>query len=246
MARGTAGKRDRVLSDEELRAFWRASVGWQHPFSLMLRYVLLTAARRDEAAEMQWSELTRLEAPEGHLWMIPAGRYKTKVDFDLPLSEAARTVLIATPLLSELRKAATERGEDPEKVTPKQGFVFTTGGRTGLAGFSKFKRRFDARMLAELRHTAARRAESLDDVTLERWTTHDLRRTARSLMTRAGIEPDHAERVLGHVIPGVRQVYDRHSYLGEKYRAVEALAAQVERILNPTDNVVPLRGKTAG
>jgi integrase len=116
MARGTAGKRDRVLSDEELRAFWRASVGWQHPFSLMLRYVLLTAARRDEAAEMQWSELTRFEAPEGHLWMIPAGRYKTKVDFDLPLSGAAWAVLIATPLLSELRKAATERGEDPDAV----------------------------------------------------------------------------------------------------------------------------------
>jgi hypothetical protein len=34
-----------------------------------------------------------------------------------------------------------------------------------------------------------------------RWTLHDLRRTARSLMSRAGIDQHTAERVLGHAIP---------------------------------------------
>lgn len=43
------------------------------------------------------------------------------------------------------------------------------------------------------------------------WTLHDLRRTARSLMSRAGIRPDIAERVLGHAIRGVEGTYDRHS-----------------------------------
>jgi integrase len=33
------------------------------------------------------------------------------------------------------------------------------------------------------------------------WVIHDLRRTARSLMARAGIRPDVAERVLGHAFP---------------------------------------------
>jgi integrase len=32
------------------------------------------------------------------------------------------------------------------------------------------------------------------------WQLHDLRRTARSLMSRAGVRPDIAERVLGHAI----------------------------------------------
>jgi hypothetical protein len=73
------------------------------------------------------------------------------------------------------------------------------------------------------------------------WTLHDLRRTARSLMSRAGILSDHAERCLGHVIGGVRGVYDRHEFHAEKKRAYEALAAQIERIVNPQDNVVPLR-----
>jgi integrase len=72
------------------------------------------------------------------------------------------------------------------------------------------------------------------------WTLHDLRRTARSLMSRAGISSDHAERALGHVIDGVRSVYDRHKYLAEKQRAFEALAALVEQILNPAPNVTQL------
>jgi integrase len=74
------------------------------------------------------------------------------------------------------------------------------------------------------------------------WVLHDLRRTARSLMSRASVSSDIAERVLGHVIPGVRGVYDRYAYVDEKRDALERLASVVERILNPPDgNVVELR-----
>jgi hypothetical protein len=61
------------------------------------------------------------------------------------------------------------------------------------------------------------------------------------LLSRAGIDADIAERCLGHTIGGVRSVYYRHEYEQEKRRAFEALAAQIERILNPpSDNVVGL------
>ena len=72
------------------------------------------------------------------------------------------------------------------------------------------------------------------------WVIHDLRRTARSLMARAGVRSDIAERALGHVIPGVEGVYDRHAYFEEKAAALEALAALVARILQPADNVVAI------
>jgi integrase len=67
------------------------------------------------------------------------------------------------------------------------------------------------------------------------WTLHDLRRTARSLMSRAGVRPDIAERVLGHAIRGVEGVYDRHQYSQEKARALSALAWQIASILAPQD-----------
>src|ERR1700730_5823910 len=44
----------------------------------------------------------------------------------------------------------------------------------------------------------------------EPWVIHDLRRTARSLLSRAGVSSEVAERVLGHVIPGIEAVYNRH------------------------------------
>ncbi|MDB5410550.1 MAG: hypothetical protein JWL84_5462 [Rhodospirillales bacterium] len=62
------------------------------------------------------------------------------------------------------------------------------------------------------------------------------------MVSGAGVSSDIGERVLGHVIPGVRGVYDRHAYLDEKRDALERLAGVVERVLSPPDaSVVELR-----
>jgi integrase len=75
---------------------------------------------------------------------------------------------------------------------------------------------------------------------LPHWTTHDLRRTARSLLSRAGVQTEISELVLGHSIKGIQRVYDRHDYFDEKGEALAKLATLIERILNPTENVVAL------
>jgi integrase len=62
------------------------------------------------------------------------------------------------------------------------------------------------------------------------WRLHDLRRTARSLMSRAGVLNDHAELVLGHARPGVEGIYDLHQYPTEKADALRRLASLIERI----------------
>jgi integrase len=73
------------------------------------------------------------------------------------------------------------------------------------------------------------------------WTLHDLRRTARSLMSRAGVSSEHAERVMGHAIVGVEGIYDRHSYKAEKAHALARLAGLIERILHaPGADVIEL------
>jgi integrase len=77
------------------------------------------------------------------------------------------------------------------------------------------------------------------------WTLHDCRRSCRSLMSRAGVNSEHAERCLGHVIGGVEGVYDRHHYLPEMKRAYDALAALIERIANPPKGNVTLMKKRA-
>ena len=64
-----------------------------------------------------------------------------------------------------------------------------------------------------------------------------------SFIGSTGVEPDHAERALGHVIGGVRGTYDRHAFREEKSRAFIALEAQIALILSPSASVIRLRGR---
>ena len=65
-------------------------------------------------------------------------------------------------------------------------------------------------------------------------------------MSRAGANPDHAERCLGHIIGGVRGVYDRWAFLDEKAHVLKLLAQQIETIVNPpAGNVTKFRKRRA-
>ena len=63
------------------------------------------------------------------------------------------------------------------------------------------------------------------------WTLHDLRRTAATLMERAGVLPHVIEATLNHTIPGVAGVYRRHNFIEEKKAAMEGLASLVLEIV---------------
>jgi integrase len=195
MKRGRANARSRILTDDELRAIWRAANGGG-VFGAFVKVLLLTAARRNEAVYARRSEIS------GSEWLIPASRYKTKIDHLIPLSGAA---------LAQLPSGAGD-------------FIFSANGKQAIGWLTG-------------------RKAALDEASgVTGWTIHDLRRTARSLMSRAGVPSDHAERALGHVIRGVRGVYDRHEYLEEKRQAFDALAALIERIVSGTQaDVVPMR-----
>ncbi len=191
--------RSRILADDELKRVWEAAGEGRGVFPAFIKFLLLTAARRSEAARMTFSEI------EGGDWVLPASRNKTKQELVRPLSKAAREVLASLPRF--------ENGT----------YVFTSDGRRALGGFSKFKRAFDKQC------------------GVSGWTLHDCRRSARSLMSRAGVSDNHAERCLGHIIGGVKGIYDRHRYRDEMLRAYEALAAQIARIVSPQPNVVALK-----
>ena len=191
-------RRQRILRDDELRAVWQAIEDQPNVFGRLVQFLLLTATRRNEAAHMRQRELS------GREWTIPRERYKTGMEFVIPLSAASKVILDKTPRLG-------------------REFVFTNDGKHPINGFSVLKSKFD------------------EACGVTGWTLHDLRRTARSLMSRAGVPSDHAERCLGHVMPGIRGTYDRHEYANEKRRAFEALASLLERILDPKANVTPLR-----
>ena len=211
--------RTRILSDDEIRILWPV-LDEAGTFGALARTLLLTAQRRDEVAHMQHNEIGR----EG-IWAIPAERYKTKRPNFVPLSKAALAVIAAQP-----------KHEDCN-------YVFPSRAKTPYSGFGKSKAKLDKAVFAVMKKQARKGAKVEP---MPNWTLHDLRRTAKTLMVRAGVRPDISERVLGHVIAGVEGTYDRHSYEDEKRDALEKLAEMVERILNPLpSNVQSLNERRA-
>jgi integrase len=81
-------KRERVLSDDELAAIWRATAG-AGPFNGIVRLLILTGQRREEVAGMAWAEVS----DDFSIWTIPASRAKNGATHIVPLSMLAQDLL---------------------------------------------------------------------------------------------------------------------------------------------------------
>jgi integrase len=136
-------ERERVLTDDEIKAIWQATEGGG-TFNLIVRGLLLTGQRRDEVARMERTEL----ASDMSLWTLPSDKAKNGAEHLVPLSQQARAVIEAAPRV--LREEG-ERGPD---------FVFRGEGGV-FSGWSKSKARLDKRSsvvdwtLHDLRRTCA-------------------------------------------------------------------------------------------
>jgi hypothetical protein len=119
------------------------------------------------------------------------------------------------PVVRPLSKAAFDIVRAQPQIGESQ-FVFTRTGRAAVTlNDMRLKRLFD------------------DIVDVHDWTIHDLRRTARSLLSRLRVSYDIAELMLGHRLPGglIRRTYDQFKYHDQLREAADRLAAEVERIV---------------
>lgn len=118
---GAGVARDRLLTDAEIGAIWRAACAMPEPAGPFVRLALLTLARREEVAAMRWTEIS----PDQTLWTLPAHRMKRGQAHAVALTDAAREALGAVTRIE---------GQD---------LIFTTTGKTPISGFSKFKAKLD-------------------------------------------------------------------------------------------------------
>src|SRR5215831_9729172 len=103
-------------------------------------------------------------------------------------------------------------------------YFFAGRGQRHMSASGLFKAKFDAKLPSDMPD----------------WRLHDLRRTARSLMSRAKVSSKDAERVMGHSLPGVEGTYDRYAYFDEKSEALQRLADLIDGIVHPRENIVPM------
>lgn len=221
---GERGSRDRVLTDDEIRAFWTATSKIPYPFGPLYRLLFLTGSRRNEVSDAAREELALRE----NLWTVPKERMKGKITHHVPLVPSTAAIFEALPLQSA------------------GSFLFsTTSGEKPVSGFSKAKVILDREMLVALKALAEERGDDPASVTLKPFVIHDLRRTARTRMAQLGIAEHVAEAVIAHKKSGVNAVYNQWDYLDAKRDALERWAGAVRAIVEPApDNVISISTAT--
>jgi integrase len=207
MKRGVKVTRDRVLNDGELRMIWQAA-GDAGSFGALVKMALLTGQRRAKLISMKWDDV------RDGCWHVPQEHIREKL---------AGGSLVLPKLALEILET------QPHFVSNSH--IFPGASGASVLSIGRHKKSFNAQLVAMGWAHIARKPDASPD-----WSVHDLRRTARSLMSRkeTGISRDAAERVLGHVVgSATERIYDRDPYIEVKAEALAALAALIERIISP-------------
>lgn len=196
-------RRQRVLSDAELHAVWQAAE------ELKLRGISKEGGMTAigvYAWFIQFLLLTGVRRENG----ARAQWHEVTPDRYIVPPERYKT---DKHLVVPLSSAAQDLLATMPKLSKR--WLFSTG---------KPKKKFDERVIEILRR---------DDphAKLKGWTVHDLRRTARTLMSRAGVPYDIAERCIGHSLGAMQETYDVYAYFEQKQQAFEALAQLIKRIV---------------
>ena len=114
--------RERVLTEHELAAIWRACDDTD--YGRIVRLLILTGCRRKEIGGMAWSEIPDLELAK---WTLPARRSKNKRAHTLPLMPMALDIIRSVP-----RQVSRDH-------------LFGDTGRDGFASWGDGKRALDLR-----------------------------------------------------------------------------------------------------
>jgi integrase len=209
----TAGTR--ILSDQEIRLFWRRSL--LSPVSrgagLAMRLQLLTGARPSEAAEIDLRELKALDDAGNASWIIPGERTKNKRPHLIPLSQMA---------LEVVQDGLEIIDEDDEFLFP-----------------SPIKRTapIDGHALAVAMRRMAE-SDKLSGPGSKTWkadppTPHDLRRTFATRLAELGVPKEDRDACLNHTPTDVgSKHYDLYERAKEKRAAVNLWARTVGDILS--------------
>jgi integrase len=227
--------RDRYLTEDEIRLFWRACDRIGDPTGRMFKTALVTLQRRGEVAGLLRSELGELEyrardpkggrdvLTNGAAWLLPAERTKRGVAHTVPLSALARELIDGAPLLEVNGKPADH--------------VFLSGqrGDAPVTGWSKFKYRLD-REIGKLIAEGADEPYDSKRHAMAPWHLHDLRATGATYMEmdRLGVPRPVISRILNHSEGDGRSMtakYTRHKWDREAAEALDAWAVELSRIV---------------
>jgi integrase len=216
-ARVKRTQRERHLSESEIRALWQATEELDPVTGGTWRLILLTGQRPGSVKAMRREDLA-LDGAE-RFWLIPARYMK---------SGKPHRVHLSAPAWREIARLDEITGGSPwvfESPRPRM-----RGGRV--------PKRWNARATSgHLEHLQAstralnRRVAEIIGHRIEPFTPHDLRRTAATLLSEAGVAHDVIDKLQAHALEGVRKVYIRAELEARTREALDVLGRELARIL---------------
>jgi integrase len=210
--------RERVLTEEEIKTFWKNLDGCyvSDDVQRALKLILVTGQRPGEVAGMHAREI------EGRWWTIPSERakngrahrvYLTDTALDLIGNIDSKSYVFPTP------RKANEKPVDAHAlaVAVRRNLAFDTVDVKG-------------------------KKSKVNRLGVEHFTPHDLRRTAATFMAQMGVMDEVIDSVLNHAKQGVIRVYNQYRYDREKQAALESWSRKLESMVKDTEsNVIPFR-----
>ncbi len=223
-------ERDRVLSDDELRALWlavpHARMAPRSAASIWL--VLATGCRVGEAMAARWEHVDTA----ARTWHLPDT--KNQRDHTIHLSDFA---LRQVATLASLRELGANGQPCP--------WLFPATDRAQPVCIKSFGKQLADRQREPERRMSGR-SKATESLALPggKWTAHDLRRTAATLMARCGVPTDVIDECLNHKLQSkVARVYVRDRRRAEQARAFDALGRRLVELFEgcAAGEVVQLR-----
>lgn len=198
-------KRERVLTDAELRAVWIGAASLSYPYGQVVRLLMLTGQRKSEICGARWSEMDDAD----RTLFVPPERHKPSRGQLVPLTAAAWEIIEALPRhqgYDNLFLVAPRRKGDVELVAADMG----------------------SDMDDKLREAALKVLRENDpEAKMDHWVVHDLRRTCETRLAKLKVTQEHIDRVMGHAKKGMASTYNRYDYLPEKRAALELYEAHL-------------------
>lgn len=226
---GVERRRDRCLTDDEMRRLWLA-LEQESPFHRALFQLrILTAARGGEIRKMQWDQLN-FSAAE---WTIPSSSSKNGEPSCVPLTEDASRILRELRVWHERRLEEINRGRAKKGWEPRELSTYVFPSPRGDRAF-QWEQRFALR---------------LRDKTGIAFRPHDLRRTVATALTKhCGVDRFLLKKILNHVVRREpTDAYDWNTYDGPKREALEAWNRRLQRIIDgvENDNVLSMKARSS-
>lgn len=209
--------RDRILTDAELVAVWKAAGEVSYPFGPVVQLLILTGQRRSEVLEAEWREFDL----DGATWTIPRERAKNDRAHVVPLAPQAVEILRSIP-----------------RVGNRSRLLFTTTGETAFSGVSKATDRLQGLSSKHLPDGVEVEPWRLHD--LRRTFASGCAR----LGVPVHVVEKALNHVSG-THAGIVGVYQRHEYGDERRRAMGLWAAHLDGLVKGAAEVVKLERRAS-